>query len=213
MHIPKPGEGLKHRDEGGPCPEAHTRLDAGPCPDPDADPGAALYDRYGPAIFAYVYLYTSSREDAEDLTLEVFIAAMERANLSLLNDKERLAWLRRVAHNKLVDSYRQAARHPPAIALELVEETLYGDDRQEPEQSALRNEALRQLRATIASLSTEQQQVLHLRFGSGLSFAEIAVLLDKREAAVRKLLSRTIAFLRSIYDTQQEGGQSYANPR
>ena len=44
----------------------------------------ALYDRYGPAIFAYVRLYTSSREDAEDLTLEVFLAALEHKNLAKL---------------------------------------------------------------------------------------------------------------------------------
>lgn len=61
-----------------------------------------LFDLYGQAIFAYVRLHTPSREDAEDMTLEVFTAALENDNLSGLQDSERLAWLRRVAHNKLV---------------------------------------------------------------------------------------------------------------
>ena len=46
----------------------------------DDSPGAALYRRYAPGIFAYLYRETSSREDAEDILLEVFLAALEREN-------------------------------------------------------------------------------------------------------------------------------------
>ena len=47
-----------------------------------------------------------------------------------------------------------------------------------------------------------QQRLLQIRFGEGLRFSEIAVLLNKREATVRKLCSRTIALLRTIYEQQ-----------
>lgn len=65
---------------------------------------AALYDRYARIILAYVRLHTDLREDPEDLTLEVFLAALERDNLSALAEDEKLVWLTRVAHNKLIDS-------------------------------------------------------------------------------------------------------------
>jgi DNA-directed RNA polymerase specialized sigma24 family protein len=39
--------------------------------DQNAD-SLSLYDRYGQAIFAYARLHVPSREDAEDVTLEVF---------------------------------------------------------------------------------------------------------------------------------------------
>jgi len=39
---------------------------------------AAFFDRYGPVIFAYILKHVRSREDAEDLTLEVFTAALEK---------------------------------------------------------------------------------------------------------------------------------------
>ena len=39
---------------------------------------ATLFDRYGPVIFAYILKHVRSREDAEDLTLEVFTAALEK---------------------------------------------------------------------------------------------------------------------------------------
>jgi DNA-directed RNA polymerase specialized sigma24 family protein len=60
---------------------------------PGAGAGAALYQRYAPAIFAYPLKQTASREDAEDLLLEVFLAAMERDNLSDLHEPEQRAWL------------------------------------------------------------------------------------------------------------------------
>jgi hypothetical protein len=39
---------------------------------------AALFDRSGPVLFAYILKHVRSREDAEDLTLEVFTAALEK---------------------------------------------------------------------------------------------------------------------------------------
>lgn len=177
----------------------HYRQEQEECELSTRSSDASLYDRYAHAIFAYMRLHAASREDAEDLTLEVFMAAMEHDNLSGLPEAEQLAWLRRVAHNKLVDSYRRASRHP-IVALEYVDETVPNDETQAPEQVALRREAYERLYRTIRSLSAIQQQVLRLRYGDGLRFAEIAVLLNKREEAVRKLLSRTLSALRTIYD-------------
>src|SRR5215470_19315209 len=80
---------------------------------------AALYDRYASSIFAYARLYTPSWEDAEDVTLEVFTAALEQEKLSALTERQQLVWLRRVAHNKLVDRYRSVV-HLPTVPLEQV---------------------------------------------------------------------------------------------
>src|SRR5216684_5804166 len=84
---------------------------------------SALYDRYASSIFAYARLSTPSWEDAEDVTLEVFTAALEQANLSALSERQQLVWLRRVAHNKLVDRYRRAM-HLPVVPLEQVMDTV-----------------------------------------------------------------------------------------
>ena len=157
-----------------------------------------LYDRYGATIFAYVRLHALSREDAEDLTVEVFAAALERSHLFGLSDKEQLLWLRRVASNKLADTYRHVYRHP-SVALEKVAETLYEDEKFSPEHITLRREEHRQLHQMISTLPILQQQILQLRYGHGLRFADIAILLNKREEAVRKLLSRTLSYLRTIY--------------
>ena len=165
---------------------------------------SALYDRYASSIFAYARLYTPSWEDAEDVTLEAFTAALEQQKISALTERQQLVWLRRVAHNKLVDRYRRAA-HLPVIPLEQVIDTVRTEEALTPEQMALRGEELERLYKAVGSLSLFQQQVLQLRFGEGLRFAEIAVLLNKREATVRKLCSRSIAHLRTIYEQQEKG--------
>lgn len=162
---------------------------------------STLYDRYAASIFAYARMHTTSWEDAEDLTLEVFLKALEHDNLSSLTEKQQFVWLRRVAHNKLVDSYRRSAR-PPVVPLEEVIETVYQDEALAPEQLALRREELERLYKAVGKLPLLQQQVLRLRFGDGLSFAEIAILLNKSEGTIRKLCWRTLARLRTIYNRQ-----------
>jgi RNA polymerase sigma-70 factor (ECF subfamily) len=158
-----------------------------------------LYHRYAPVIFAYIYQHTVSREDAEDLTLEVFTAALERNNLSELPDSEKLRWLRRVAHNKLIDNYRRLKRRPVTT---LEDAETYHFTLPSPEHSALRQEEHQWLHRAIASLAPSQQVVLRLRFGNGLRFDEIAVMLNKREGAVRKLLSRALIALRAAYEKE-----------
>ncbi len=162
---------------------------------------STLYDRYAASIFAYARLHTTSWEDAEDLTLGVFLKALEHDNLSSLTEKQQLVWLRRVAHNKLVDSYRRSTR-VSVVPLEVVIETVYQDEALAPEQLALRREELEQLFKAVEKLSLLQQQVLRLRFGDDLSFAEIAILLNKSEGTIRKLCWRTLARLRTIYTRQ-----------
>ena len=158
-----------------------------------------LYERHAAIILAYVRSRTASWQDAEDLTLEVFLTALEHDNLSWLTDKQQLVWLWRVAHNKLIDSYRRPGQ-PPAVSLEQVVENASHDETLMPEQLVLRREELERLYKAIGKLPPQQQQVLQLRYGEGLRFAEIAVLLNKREATVRKICSRSLVLLRRIYE-------------
>ena len=167
-----------------------------------------LFERYGQAIFGYLRLHAHSPEGAEDLLLEVFLGALEHDNLSALAPGEQLAWLRRVAHNKLLNVYRQASRHP-RVALDSMVDSMLEEDG--PEQQALRQEERSQLQSALRKLPALQQHILQLRYGDGLRCAAIALLLDKREEAVRKLLSRSILTLRQVYQVnrgQTEGESS-----
>ena len=160
---------------------------------------SALYQRYAPSIFRYLRLHTPTREDAEDILVDVFLAAVEHDYFASLPDRDQQLWLWRVAHNKVADFHRRAARRPQ-VTLEAVADSCYFDDELAPEQMTLREEEYEELRATVGRLSAQQQEVLRLRFVDGLRCTEIATRMGKREGTVRMLLSRTLNALRTIYE-------------
>jgi RNA polymerase sigma factor (sigma-70 family) len=162
-------------------------------------PMAVMYRQHAPVIFAYLCRHTSSREDAEDLLLEVFLAALEHGKFPALAEKEQQAWLWTVARNKVVDHYRRLTRHP-SVTLKQVVDSVYENDELAPEQVTLRHEEYAQLHATLKELPALQQEVLRLRFGNNMRCAEIATILEKSEGSVRMLLSRTLKLLRTIYE-------------
>ena len=173
-------------------------------PEPSAD--ASLYDQYAQIVFAYAKIHALTREDAEDVTCEVFLAALEQDNLAALPVSTRLAWLRRVASNKIVDLYRKQMRHPHIVLSGALESLLEDQGTRAPEMLALQRETYTQLYAMIKLLPPAQQQILRLRYGDGLRFSEISTLLEKRETAIRKLCSRALAALRTIYSQHPVGG-------
>ena len=162
-----------------------------------------LFHRYAPSLFAYLRQHTASREDAEDLLHEIFTAAMEKSLFSHLGDAEQAQWLWRVARNKTADTYRRKTRRP-SLELDTVVEQLYASDEQSPEYTLLRREEYAQLLVALKQLPPMQQEALRLRFVNELPCSEVAKALDKREGAVRSMLSRAITRLRAIYTSKKE---------
>ena len=161
-----------------------------------------LYRRHAPAILAYLCQQVASRQDAEDLLVEVFMAGHNHVALSTLSEERQLAWLRRVARNKVIDCYRHAALLT-MLPLEQIVET--EDGALTPEQRAIQQENYRRLYAALAQLAPVQQQLIRLRYGNGLRLVAIAELLEKPEGSVRKMLARTLRQLRAIYEKTERG--------
>jgi RNA polymerase sigma-70 factor, ECF subfamily len=160
---------------------------------------AALYQEYAPLLLAYLRRQTASLEDAEDLLVEVFLAALERGQLLSVPKGERRRWLFGVAQHKLVDAYRRSARHP-VVPLGVLAERVEEAAAQAPEQVVLRQEAQSELQAALQRLPPQQQEVLRLRFAHGLGAAEIAAVVGKGEGAVRILIWRALKLLRTYYE-------------
>ena len=165
----------------------------------DAQTDAELYQSHAPSLLAYLRTHTPSWEVAEDLLVEVFLAALEKEHFKTLRKEEQRSWLWRVARNKVADYFRIAQRRQVS-SIDEIADSIYYDEELAPEQVTLRSEEYAQLRLSIQRLSPLQQRVLHLRFVSELRCADIAVILGKSEAAVRMLLSRTLNVLRTIYE-------------
>lgn len=169
-------------------------------------PATALYEEYAPGLFAYLRRQTASLQDAEDLLVEVFLAAFERDQLLAVLPGERRRWLFGVAQHKLADYYRRSARRP-AVPLDTLTEALEEDAARAPEQVVLRREAQTELYAALRRLPPQHQEVLHLRFAHGLGAAEIAAVLGKGEGAVRMLIWRALKLLRTYYADERGMGR------
>src|SRR6266700_6481868 len=114
----------------------------------DGSPLAQLYEQNALIIFTYIQRRISVREDAEDILLEVFLAALENEELADLNAEKQKAWVLRVAHNKVIDHLRYYQRRD-LVPLDDVTETLYSHDEKAPDMLLLEQEEYAQLRLHV----------------------------------------------------------------
>jgi RNA polymerase sigma-70 factor (ECF subfamily) len=160
----------------------------------DASSFLGLYERYFPKVQRYVRIRVAAREACEDITSEIFMAAL--AGLpGFRGSGSFAAWLFRIAQNA-VRSHHRGDR-----TVRLDEQTLAaipGEDPEPPEE-VLRRERLLGLRALLSRLEPEQQNLLALRYGAELESHEIGEVLGKSAVAVRVALHRTVAELRRRY--------------
>ncbi len=152
-----------------------------------------LYDRYAPRMYAYIYRRVNDTALAEDLTSELFLRVLRAIQNERAWRDSFTAWLYRIAHNLVVDTYRR--QPPPPLPLDEAPCQAEGDDPAEIVQEAF-NRA--RLQAAIQRLTPEQQQVLALRFGEGLTARESAGIMRKTTGAVEALQRRALAALRRI---------------
>jgi len=150
----------------------------------------AIYQRYLAPVYLYCYVRLNSREAAEDATSEVFLKAL--AGLNGWRGGALAAWLFRIAHNVVVDVYRQ--RQPQA---DIEEADTLADPAPTAEDAAVEQARYEDLRAALEMLPAEQRTVLELQF-TGWSGAQIAAALERSPGAVRMLRLRAIERLREI---------------
>jgi len=168
----------------------------------DADAFDALYRRHVTAIYRYCYGRVENEPDAEDLTAQVFLAALE----SLRRYRGRgsfPAWLFGIARNKCNDFYRTVYHEPKKVSTSAessdshdLSETLADTHAEDPEESLILAGILGCVERMVAYLSADRLEALRLRYWGGLSMAEIANVMRRTEAAAKMLVSRAISDLR-----------------
>lgn len=165
---------------------------------------AELYQCHAPGLFAYAYRLLASREEAEDIVLDVFLGVLQNAQFAAFDREKQKSWLWTITRNKVVDCYRRSARRP-LISIEWLAEPLYEDAALAPDQVSLKQEEYAQLFYAVKTLPEAQQELLRLRFGHDLKCSQIAPLLKKNESAVRSMLYRSLRSLRAILKKQEKG--------
>ncbi|MCE7939736.1 RNA polymerase subunit sigma-24 [bacterium] len=165
------------------------------------DPAAfgEIYERYYIGVYKYVYYRIGDQTAAEDMTMEVFLKAMEAIDGFTFRGIPFSAWLYRIASNLVVDFFR---RQPVQPSLSLEEKLVANTEH--PLHSLDVQFSHQALREALADLTDEQQQVIILKFVDGLSNIEVAQVLGKTEGAVKSLQHRALAALGRVLGEQGE---------
>jgi RNA polymerase sigma-70 factor (ECF subfamily) len=154
------------------------------------DAYAALYDRYGPALYRVAWSLLRSRPDAEDAVQEVFMGLVR--NRAALGRVENLrAYLFSTLRHAAARLAERRPKPPPV--------------REAATAKAIDAELSDRLERGLAALPAEQREVLSLKIDGGLTFAEIAAVLDVRPNTAASRYRYALEKLRdSMADEQHE---------
>ena len=159
-----------------------------------------IYRALSGPVLSYLISQTHRREDAEDLTGQVFLEAMRGVGSFSGDASAFKGWLFRIAHNRAVDLARRLARRPESS----LEEAEGLPTTLDTEERAIAGIASERLWRAVRTLPEQQQRVLILRLGAGLNSREIAQALGKRLGTVKALQHRALVSLsRSLADLSE----------
>jgi RNA polymerase sigma-70 factor (ECF subfamily) len=158
----------------------------------DFDAFAILYRRYVNRVYRYIYSRVGAKADAEDLTAQVFLEALEGLD-GYREQGTFSAWLFTIAHRRLVDHYRRRR----LATFPLDEDRDSRTTSSNPLAKIVQEERLQRLAALMPRLGEKQQEMLRLRFAAGLTYGEMATVLGSTEGAVTMAVHRLLRWLKA----------------
>jgi len=161
----------------------------------DAEAFGELYDRYVTVVYRYVLHRVADRALAEDVTSETFVRALRRIDSLSFQGRDVGAWLVTIARNIVLDHVKSSR-----YRLEVTTADMLDADRATagPEDAVVAHLTNTQLLACVQQLGSEQQECIVLRFLHGLSVAETAAVMGKKEGAIKALQHRAVRRLAAL---------------
>jgi len=159
---------------------------------------ARLHSRYLNRVFGYVVRHVPQHEEAEDITCEVFAAAL-KSFPSFRGQASLFVWLIGIARRKIADHLRRVRRHAlreadlpsgqpsPLTRVDWTQEL--------PEELLHRQEVIEAVRRAVSLLPEAQRESLLLHHVEGLSIRDISRLMTRSEDSIKGLIRRAKATL------------------
>ncbi|MCK4891219.1 MAG: RNA polymerase sigma factor [Candidatus Pacebacteria bacterium] len=164
---------------------------------------AEIYDFYVVRIFRFVYLKTSSKETAEDLTSDTFLKCWryikqknEAGKKEIVKNNKISSFLYKIARNLIIDHYRK--KKDLIIEISEEEKGAIIDHKQDILAEINKKQEIEELRKSLSRLKDDYQEILILRHVEDLSMQEIAEITGKKEGAIRVQLHRAVKALEKV---------------
>jgi RNA polymerase sigma-70 factor (ECF subfamily) len=142
-----------------------------------------IYELHVDGIYRYVYYRLFDKKDAEDVTEEVFIKAMNGIAGYQADKGSFTGWLYGIARNTVIDYFRLVRREAAVVEAVAARRTEITGG----ETDVFVTEMIKK---ALAGLTEDQREVIVLRFYAGLKISEIAEHINKPETAVKALQRR-----------------------
>lgn len=159
---------------------------------------AEIYDLYSSDLYRYAMRLLGNADQAEECVAETVSRFLHAVHRGRGPNKHLRAYLYRIAHNWITDTYR---RQPPP-PLPLTPE-LQADPQGNPEQAAETNIEQERIRSALRLLTPNQRQVIVLKYLEGWKHKEIAHAMEKPVGAVKALQHRGVTALQRLLIDQE----------
>lgn len=166
----------------------------------DKEAFGEIYELFAERIFRYIYLKVGNKEEAEDLTQQVFIRTWESLKNFQFRKNPFSSWVYRIAHNLVVDFYRKQKETlslNDEIRVEIV-------DSLDLDENLYYKEEVKKILKFINQLPEEQKDILMLRFIDDLSYGEIAKIMKKSPLTLRVLQHRALKKLKELMNNNEQ---------
>ena len=165
----------------------------------DTDAFASLFRITLPSVYRYLFGRSGDAALAEDLAQDSYLRAMRAVRSSFTGgSSEFLAWLIRIARNRFLDHVKSGRVRWEVVVDETPIVLASGD----PEREALSTVESADLKRALTRLTSDQQEILYLRFFQGLAITEVASATERTEGAVKALQFRALRALARILEAE-----------
>ena len=157
-----------------------------------------IYTLWLTRVYQYVYARVGSLNDTEDLTSQIFLKAYE----AFPRYKHRghfAAWLFTIARNQINMFYR--GRKSVEVSLDVVE---HANSDQDVLNTIVNSGEIDQLKQIISTLPAREQELIYLRYVTEMKFSDMALVLGRKEDAVKKSLYRLQTRLQKMLEEDHE---------
>jgi RNA polymerase sigma-70 factor (ECF subfamily) len=158
-----------------------------------------VYEQHSSGLFRYAYRLLGNKDLAEECVSETFSRFLHAVRNGGGPVENTQAYLYRVAHNYITDSYRR--QPPPPLSLE---DDLHADEGANPVHLVSQSVESERVRRALMQLPSDQRRVIMLRVLEDWSHEDVSTVLGKTVEATRALQHRALAALRRLLMEEEE---------
>jgi RNA polymerase sigma-70 factor (ECF subfamily) len=159
----------------------------------------AFYKNYYPRLFRFILRMTRQPDNVEELIQETLLVVWEKPD-GFNHESKISTWVFGIAYNKALKSIAKNARRSNDVDIDELADSI-GDKNANPAKS---REDQDWLGAALAILPAEQRAVIELTFYHGLSYQDVAKILDCPENTVKTRMFNARKKLQAFADTQEQ---------